>query len=187
MSAGLGIWSGRSFHQSLEGVNKDRRSAVESYQRDISGKGVSGLNSLHCKLFRLKTILTAQQIRSYEPQKHSKEPRVAVAGVAIVRQRPPTAKGVVFATIEDETGLVDLIFQKPVYERYHEWLHSQGLWLVEGLLQMDRHARSVLVKKVSPLLPEDRQVQIRPKHTYFSVPKPASEGQTVSMKRIDRI
>ena len=159
----------------------------ESFRLSLRGHPMQVYRAKLTKLFRLKTILTAQQIRSYEPQKHSKEPRVAVAGVAIVRQRPPTAKGVVFATIEDETGLVDLIFQKPVYERYHEWLHSQGLWLVEGLLQMDRHARSVLVKKVSPLLPEDRQVQIRPKHTYFSVPKPASEGQTVSMKRIDRI
>jgi error-prone DNA polymerase len=43
---------------------------------------------------------------------------VAVAGLAIVRQRPGTAKGVVFITIEDETGIANLIIRPDIFERF---------------------------------------------------------------------
>ena len=43
---------------------------------------------------------------------------VSVAGLVLVRQRPGTASGVVFITLEDETGVVNLILWSSIYERY---------------------------------------------------------------------
>jgi error-prone DNA polymerase len=77
--------------------------------------------------------------------------RVRVAGWAVVRQRPPTAKGHVFITLEDEEGLVNLIVRPDVYERYRDALRNSPLLWVEGRLQREGHALSVLVYRAAAL------------------------------------
>ena len=68
-----------------------------------------------------------------------------VAGLVVVRQRPPTAKGHLFITLEDEEGLVNLIVRPDVYERYRDALRNAPLLWVEGRLQREGQALSVLV------------------------------------------
>jgi error-prone DNA polymerase len=77
--------------------------------------------------------------------------RVRVAGWAVVRQRPPTAKGHVFITLEDEEGLVNLIVRPDVFERYRDALRNAPLLWVEGRLQREGHALSVLVYRAAAL------------------------------------
>jgi error-prone DNA polymerase len=77
--------------------------------------------------------------------------KVRVAGRVVVRQRPPAAKGFVFITLEDEEGLVNLIARPKVYERYRETLRSAALLLVEGELQREGEAFSVLVYSAAAL------------------------------------
>jgi error-prone DNA polymerase len=77
--------------------------------------------------------------------------RVQVAGWAVVRQRPPTAKGHLFITLEDEEGLVNLIVRPAVYERYREALRNAPLLWVEGRLQRQGAATSVLVYRAAAL------------------------------------
>ena len=57
---------------------------------------------------------------------------VAFAGMAIARQRPATAKGIVFMLLEDEHGQVNLIVPKDVYERYRGIVRSEPIVLVRG-------------------------------------------------------
>ena len=76
---------------------------------------------------------------------------VRVAGWAVVRQRPPTAKGHLFVTLEDEEGLINLIVRPHVYERYRGPLRSAPLLWVEGQLQRHGAALSVLVDRVAAL------------------------------------
>jgi len=59
---------------------------------------------------------------------------VAVAGIAIVRQRPGTAKGVVFITIEDETGIANLIIRAETFERFHRIIISSSALFARGTL-----------------------------------------------------
>lgn len=61
--------------------------------------------------------------------------RVSVAGVAIFRQRPGTAKGVVFITLEDETGVVNLIIGRKIFERYTNLVISSRIILASGVLE----------------------------------------------------
>ena len=76
---------------------------------------------------------------------------VKVAGMVVVRQAPPTAKGHLFITLEDETGLVNLIIRPDLRARAGEVLHAARLLLVEGRLQREGAAVSVLAQGVTPL------------------------------------
>ena len=77
--------------------------------------------------------------------------RVRVAGWAVVRQRPPTAKGFLFITLEDEDGLANLIVRPGIYEQYRDALRNAPLLLVDGRLQREGHAISVLVYRAEAL------------------------------------
>jgi error-prone DNA polymerase len=61
--------------------------------------------------------------------------RLAVAGLAITRQRPGTASGVVFLSLEDETGLANVVVWPAVFERYRRVASTASLLLVAGELQ----------------------------------------------------
>ncbi|HRK01620.1 MAG TPA: error-prone DNA polymerase [Oligoflexia bacterium] len=83
--------------------------------------------------------------------------RFRVAGMVIVRQRPPTAKGTVFSALEDETGLLDLIFHKAVHEKYQKTLSSNAFLVASGELQKDGYSVSLLVSKIEPLMPPETE------------------------------
>jgi len=78
---------------------------------------------------------------------------VRVAGWVVVRQRPPTAKGHVFITLEDEDGLINLIVRPHIYEQYRGTLRNAALLWAQGRLQRQGHAMSVLLQKAGPLSP----------------------------------
>jgi len=73
---------------------------------------------------------------------------VKAAGWAVVRQTPPTAKGHLFITLEDETGLVNLIIRPDLYERERAALHTVVLLVVEGRLQREGAAISLVVGRI---------------------------------------
>lgn len=77
--------------------------------------------------------------------------RVRVAGLLVVHQSPPTARGVHFLTLEDEAGLVDVVVWPEVYRRYRRLLHAARLLLVEGVVQQEGGAANVLARRVVPL------------------------------------
>lgn len=79
---------------------------------------------------------------------------VQVAGWVVVRQRPPTAKGHVFITLEDEEGLIHLIVRPDTFERYREVLRDAPLVKVEGQLQRQGSGMSVLVARAWRLSPD---------------------------------
>lgn len=60
---------------------------------------------------------------------------VKTAGMVIVRQRPGTAKGFLFLTLEDETGIANAIVTPDLFQRNRPMLHSAALLMVEGVLQ----------------------------------------------------
>src|SRR2546429_2912249 len=60
---------------------------------------------------------------------------VRCAGVVLVRQRPGSAKGVVFMTLEDETGIANIVVWPKVMERYRKEVMGARLILVEGYIQ----------------------------------------------------
>jgi error-prone DNA polymerase len=71
-----------------------------------------------------------------------------VGGLVITRQRPGTAKGFVFLTLEDETGLVNVIVRPDIYEKYRRTIRQSMTVIVEGQLQKESGCIDVLARKV---------------------------------------
>ncbi len=63
--------------------------------------------------------------------------RVEVAGLVLVRQRPGTASGIVFATLEDETGIANVVIWSRVFEQQRRVILSSRLMAVRGKLQIE--------------------------------------------------
>ena len=73
---------------------------------------------------------------------------VEVAGVVLVRQRPATAAGIVFCTIEDETGIANLIIKPDVYERYRDAARFATFLQADGYIERQGQVIHVLVKRL---------------------------------------
>ncbi len=74
--------------------------------------------------------------------------RCRVGGLVITRQRPGTAKGFVFLTLEDETGVVNVIVRPDVYDAYRRPIRTSSTLIVEGTLQKESGCVDVLAKRI---------------------------------------
>ena len=75
-------------------------------------------------------IITADELRATD---HGKW--VRVAGLVLIRQRPGTASGIVFETLEDETGIVNLIVRPNIYDKYRPAARHAALLHAEGYVE----------------------------------------------------
>ncbi len=73
---------------------------------------------------------------------------VFVFGMVLVKQSPGSAKGMVFVTLEDETGFINLAFTPQVYTRFYRVIDQQPFLAVVGRLQRVHESHSILVKRV---------------------------------------
>ncbi len=77
-------------------------------------------------------VVAAEQLANLKPER-----AVTVAGLVLSRQRPGTAKGVIFATLEDETGIANLIIWADVFERFRRAAMAARLLVCTGRLQRE--------------------------------------------------
>src|SRR5690606_10249932 len=70
--------------------------------------------------------------------------RIAVAGVVLLRQRPGTASGVVFMTLEDETGIVNLIIRPKIFDRFRKAARVSIAVIARGKVERDGEVVHVL-------------------------------------------
>jgi error-prone DNA polymerase len=76
---------------------------------------------------------------------------VEVAGPVIVRQRPQTAHGIVFVSLEDETGIANLVVMPDVYERFRPVVRGAPFLLARGRVERSGKVVNVRVDSVAPL------------------------------------
>jgi error-prone DNA polymerase len=74
--------------------------------------------------------------------------RVRVAGMVITRQRPGTAKGFVFLTLEDETGVVNIIIHPALFDRQRDTIVRNSFLVVDGVLQNQEDVQSVRAQRL---------------------------------------
>jgi error-prone DNA polymerase len=84
--------------------------------------------------------------------------RITVAGLAVARQRPATANGVVFMLLEDEFGQVNLIVPPPVYRRFRPLVRAEPLILARGRFERSGRNQNVLVHEFESLVPLAKEV-----------------------------
>jgi error-prone DNA polymerase len=76
---------------------------------------------------------------------------VTVAGIVLVRQRPGTAKGITFVTLEDETGIANLIIRPDVWKKFRTAALGATVLLAHGRLQREGLVIHVLVSRLEDL------------------------------------
>jgi len=89
--------------------------------------------------------------RAAELRKKGSGRAVRVAGCVIVRQRPATASGFVFLSLEDETGIANVIVTPDVFERVRPVMVGEPFLLIEGTLQRQDGVVSVRAERMAPL------------------------------------
>ena len=104
-----------------------------------------------------KAVLSSHDLCQAPDRAH-----VVVAGMAVARQRPATAKGVVFMLLEDELGQINLIVPPAVYERHRALVRGESLILARGRFERVERNQNVLVHDLETLAPLARQISGAP-------------------------
>jgi error-prone DNA polymerase len=91
-------------------------------------------------------VLSAAELQQARHGRH-----VRAAGCVICRQRPGTAKGFVFLSLEDETGIANAIVMPDLFDQYRFELVSEKFLVVEGMLQNQDGVVSVKAERIAPL------------------------------------
>jgi error-prone DNA polymerase len=82
--------------------------------------------------YAVQKFITADQLKHIRDGK-----RLSIAGLVLIRQRPGSAKGVVFITLEDETGIANLVVWPDVFEKQRKIVMGARLMAVHGIVQRD--------------------------------------------------
>ncbi len=98
----------------------------------------------------IRPIETCYAFGRYFRKKLPDPPIITVAGITMLRQRPPTAKGVLFITLEDETGFIQCVVRPEVLERLDHILRNPGL-ILRGQLSIAGNWRGLVVTEAWPL------------------------------------
>ena len=90
------------------------------------------------------------------------------AGLVLVRQRPGSAKGVMFITLEDETGIANLVVWPQVFEKFRRVVMSASMIAVRGRIQREGEVVHLVAQRLLDLSPELATVGSR--DTAFPLP-----------------
>jgi error-prone DNA polymerase len=103
-----------------------------------------------------REALRAQGVLSIR-EAHTQRDRsvISVAGTVITRQKPPTAKGFVFLSLEDETGILNAIVAPDVFASQRAMYVTEPLLILQGILQVQDGVRSVRVVTATPFSIDD--------------------------------
>jgi error-prone DNA polymerase len=127
----------------------DAMSAPERIRADFYGAGLT-IGAHPMRLYR--EGLRARGVRTAAELKRVRNNReVKVAGCVICRQRPGTAKGFMFLSLEDETGIANAIVEPETFDANRQTLVTAPYLLIEGTLQNQQGAISVKLRRVEPL------------------------------------
>lgn len=122
---------------------------ADEVQSDYETKGLSlkahPIDFLRDQLDTLDCT-RASELRSTRNGRH-----VRVAGLVLLRQRPATAKGVTFATIEDETGAMNLVIFPATWKRFHSVARTSAMWIVDGKLERRDEVTHIIVGRIEAL------------------------------------
>jgi error-prone DNA polymerase len=122
---------------------------IERVEADYAGTGLT--IGPHPMMLRRTELAMRGALRAVDLSRVRHGRRVRVAGAVITRQRPGTAKGFVFLTLEDETGLANIIIRPDLFVRDRLAILEQPYLLIDGVLQSQDGAVSIRAERVQGL------------------------------------
>ncbi|MEY2669630.1 MAG: Error-prone polymerase [Pseudomonadota bacterium] len=128
--------------------------AAEEVARDYAATGLS--ERAHPVSF-LRAALSARGARTARELSRLRDRApVEVGGIVIVRQRPETARGITFVSLEDETGIANLVVMPDVYERFRPLVRSAPFLIARGRVERTGGVVNLQVRELLPLVhPEE--------------------------------
>ncbi|WP_449385298.1 error-prone DNA polymerase [Cellulomonas soli] len=124
-------------------------SGVETATADVWSTGVS-VDSYPTQFLR-EGLDEAGVLRVEQVYRHEVGRRVAVAGVVTHRQRPGTARGVTFLSLEDETGLLNVICSSGLWQRFRTTARTSRALVVRGRIERADGATNLVAEHLAPL------------------------------------
>jgi error-prone DNA polymerase len=119
---------------------------LEQMQADYE---VQGLSTKYHPMHALRKSISGDGLlKSSEVARLPSNARVRTAGYVITRQRPPTAKGFAFITLEDEDGMLNVIIKPDVYKRYRQIFKLEPLILVQGTIQRQHDILNIIADRL---------------------------------------
>ncbi|TDO24284.1 error-prone DNA polymerase [Pedobacter duraquae] len=142
----IGLFAGQPSESAKETqISLPFMTDAEHVVQDYAATGLS-LKAHPVSFVREKLKLLHVTETSRLPELKNGDP-IRVSGLITVRQRPGTAKGVLFITIEDETGFANLVVWEQTFEKYRKEILQSRLFMVEGKLQIEGAVIHVVVKR----------------------------------------
>ncbi len=127
--------------------------AAEEVARDYAATGLS--EKAHPVSF-LRAALSARGARTARELSRLRDRApVEVGGIVIVRQRPETARGITFVSLEDETGIANLVVMPDVYERFRPLVRGAPFLIARGRVERTGRVVNLQVRELLPLSPVD--------------------------------
>jgi error-prone DNA polymerase len=120
-------------------------------QEVLADYATSGLSLKAHPVSLVRQELTRRRVITAATLRSMKRAWVRVAGMVLIRQRPGTARGIVFMTLEDETGVVNLIVTPEVFEAYRPAARHASLLQAEGSIQRQGDVLHVHAKRLYDL------------------------------------
>lgn len=141
-----GLFKGTTATENEDSVELPEMSLSEHVLQDYSNLSLSlkahPVKFVRKQLFK-RNVLAAKELALWPDGT-----RVRVAGLVLVRQRPGTAKNVCFITLEDETGIANLVVFKNKFDFYRKEILSARLLMVEGKVQKEGEVIHVVAEKL---------------------------------------
>jgi error-prone DNA polymerase len=103
----------------------------------------------------LRGLLPLPKLHTKSAKLQSNGSSITVAGLILVRQRPPTASGMTFSTLEDEYGFLDIAIPPDVWLRVKEVFLDHCFLVAQGKLQKEGYSYSLFVSQLKPLWKEE--------------------------------
>jgi error-prone DNA polymerase len=124
-------------------------SEAERLVADYAGTGLT--IGRHPMALRREELAMRGILRAIDLRTARQGRRVRVAGMVITRQRPGTAKGFVFLTLEDETGVANIIVRPDLFARDRLVIIDEPFLVVDGVLQNQEGVTSIRAEQVTGL------------------------------------
>jgi error-prone DNA polymerase len=150
-ATGRGTGDGTQLALPLEPPQPPRLRPLGEWGKTIADYRSTGIALGKHPMELMRPELDPALARSTDLERQEDGSTVEVGGMVVARQRPETAKGIVFMLIEDERGTVNLVVPPPVYERHRPLVRAATMLRAGGRLERREGVINVVVSELAPL------------------------------------
>jgi error-prone DNA polymerase len=150
----LDLFTGRSLPpESEEKLHFKTLDLYEAIQEDYEAFHLSARGH---PMKGIRKQISLPHFTTFQAKRSPPHSRITVAGLLLIRQRPSTANGVTFGTLEDEFGFLDMILWPDIFEKFKETFLYHCFLIVSGKIQREGASVSLLVQSMRPVWQNSR-------------------------------